>query len=1594
MSVWFRKISLFLVISICLSVLPAVPGAGIAAAAEDLRPTVIMDASLNPNASPNATGYYEYPQGTSNSWYTSTNVTAVPSYNNTFTRYGVGSSVYATWRPNLEEGKYKVYIWKPVHTSSSTNAKISVFHQNGMTPITMNQTMGVAGWEAVGVFRFSAGTSNLVKLSGSGGFLRTSAVKFEPSNEAISQEHGSSNMQAVTNVVYTQSLYVSPNGNDANPGTLLEPLLTINEARDVIRTVKQTNDGVLPTGGVQIYFRGGTYRVLDTLEFNYWDSGTSDSPVTYQAYAGEAVQFTGGYSIPSSQFAAVTNPDILDALPLESRADVLVADLAQLGITNYDVLAPLNQKVPPELFFNGSPMTLSRWPNASYALTGNVEDPGTRYDDGNTPRGFTFEYTSGNPLRWTKSNDIWLAGYWMYDWDITFVPLDSIDATKGTIKTKKPSYYAVKKGQRYYAYNVLEETDQPGEWYLDRSDGKLYMLPPAAMTGADIQMSLFNKPLMMLSEASHLTFKGITFENSRSNGIMVNGGVEDHFEGLTVRNFGLDGINITGGTHHSVLGSDVHNTGSNGIYLDAGNKQTLEPANHRIDNNVIYEFGRIAKTNKSGVQVRGVGNEVTHNRIYDGPHQGIIFDGNDHLVSYNEIFAVNREVEDAGAIYSFLDLAGRGTEVSYNYIHDVTGIPGPSGVWGIYLDGGYSGVNVIGNVIRNVTHGIFSNGGRDNIMKNNLLINTNQSSIFVQNHGFAKSYDPNDPLSLVYKLMTVPYAGPVYAKYPHLANILQDEVEKPKYVKAMNNVIVNGAAIYVHDYALPSGVFAPNYSTAIDPGFINPSADNYGLKEDSVVFDQLPDFEPILFDQIGLYTDSVRPTIPPKNVQMFGGVTLYPAENDADPNGLKLSWDPAVGSKQFRIVVAKDAEFLQIVKDSVTTLPYAIIEGLEYGQTYYWKVEAEPLVASYGTQWNVGGSQIFNTLLAKDKLEHQIALAEALHYYAVEGTEGGQYAGGAKAGLVDAIDAAELQLNSSGPYDGSLEDLTEAIDSFHTARVSSGTIHTAVADDYNGVTIGTQPPYVNAAGTTTAKYTVVADPDNPTNRVAELNDDTATGSMVVKRPFLPAELSMNVSFRVRLEKTNTLMKVFFRTGLYTDPLKISFMPDGYLDINNGQYRTPYASDTWYEIKANLNFQTRKYDFYIDGLPVITQGNLLSLPDFDVPDYLQLDQIGIATRNSSLADDLYIGKYYFDDFKITYPEKERDNAYLKDLSIDGEKLEAFTPDQTTYDVALPADSAFSPITATVADSLYGLLHISAATGIPGKAILTVLPQNRRNAMQYSINFISATSDKTSPTASVAFSSTATTSDSVTATITPSEPVTITNNGGANSYTFLFNGSFTFDFVDAAGNLGSATATVSNITNKSTGAPGKPVLSDDNGYDTGILDGNYKVKMDMWWGNNGKLYKLFENDKLIDTQILTDNSPNAESTIISVTYKKNGTYRYYGELTNAFGTTRSDVLTVNVTQATPAKLVLSNDNWDGDGSFKVSMNLWWGTNGTTYRLYENGVLIDSQALTDQTPQAQSTVTIIHNKTPGVYEYRGELVNYAGTVSSETMNVTVTQ
>ena len=190
-----------------------------------------------------------------------------------------------------------------------------------------------------------------------------------------------------------------------------------------------------------------------------------------------------------------------------------------------------------------------------------------------------------------------------------------------------------------------------------------------------------------------------------------------------------------------------------------------------------------------------------------------------------------------------------------------------------------------------------------------------------------------------------------------------------------------------------------------------------------------------------------------------------------------------------------------------------------------------------------------------------------------------------------------------------------------------------------------------------------------------------------------------------------------------------------------------------------------------------------------------------------------------------------------------------------------------------------------------------------------------------------------------------------------------------------------------------APGRAVLSSDNGWITGLRDGDYTISADLWWGQNGTTFKLYENGVLIHTESLVDRTPNAQHVAVHLTGRVNGTYVYTGELSNLKGTTATTSLTVKVTDANPGKPFLFSDNWDGNGTYTVTAVKWWGTPATTYRLYEDGVLIDTQAMSASAGLGpQSASTTVTGRSVGKHTYRAELANAAGTTSSSVLTVRV--
>jgi len=259
---------------------------------------------------------------------------------------------------------------------------------------------------------------------------------------------------------------------------------------------------ISPIVGFKVYLREGDYSIASSFMLDHRDSGEDSIPVLYSAYQDEKVSIHGGYALPPTKFKPVSDPSMLNRLPMESSTHVMQVDLTDLGITEYGTIVQTGMGFPavaptPELFFEGEAMSVARWPNTGYENIAEIVDPGsdprnyqsdilpgTRYyvppEKRDDPwRGFVFNYLGDRPNRWTNADDLWLFGYWYWDWADGIVQISKIDTLKKEISTLQASWYGVRKDQRFYVFNLLEEIDRPGEWFLDRKSGMLYFYPPS-----------------------------------------------------------------------------------------------------------------------------------------------------------------------------------------------------------------------------------------------------------------------------------------------------------------------------------------------------------------------------------------------------------------------------------------------------------------------------------------------------------------------------------------------------------------------------------------------------------------------------------------------------------------------------------------------------------------------------------------------------------------------------------------------------------------------------------------------------------------------------------------------------------------------------------------------------------------------------------------------------------------------------------------------------------------------------------------------------------------------------------------------------------
>lgn len=408
-------------------------------------------------------------------------------------------------------------------------------------------------------------------------------------------------------------LYVSSQGHDAATGTRDAPFASIERARDEIRRLKQ--DDTLPEGAT-VYIGEGVYQLKKSLRFTKEDSGTAEAPIVYQAVSAKKVVLAGGVRIHSALLKPISDPALkARIIDPEAGEKIVEVDLRALGVTDVGQLSrrgfwkagKLSQKPPSELFIDGVPQTLARWPNTdSTVRMGEILDPGPmNYDAalmlerkhmqfrragnetmarqmeaaiggekmdglmrGNDRKiethipnsiglgaaspdlhkyGGTFRHDYDRPLKWADSDDIWITGIFGLSWEYSYNQVAAFDKSNRSVTLRYGEVSGLNKNwfEDYHHYeNVFEEIDQPGEYYIDREAIKLYFYPPEIRVGKE--------PELILSTLDQPLLDVVEASHIVFRGLKIAGGRND---GVVIS--GSRGILLADLTIQSVAGDGV-----------------------------------------------------------------------------------------------------------------------------------------------------------------------------------------------------------------------------------------------------------------------------------------------------------------------------------------------------------------------------------------------------------------------------------------------------------------------------------------------------------------------------------------------------------------------------------------------------------------------------------------------------------------------------------------------------------------------------------------------------------------------------------------------------------------------------------------------------------------------------------------------------------------------------------------------------------------------------------------------------------------------------------------------------------------------------
>lgn len=410
----------------------------------------------------------------------------------------------------------------------------------------------------------------------------------------------------------SQTLYVSPDGNDANSGTVAQPLATFTGARDRVRTLlAATDDDII------VNFRGGTYAFTETVTLGAQDSGSVSQSVTYQRYQNETPIFSS--LVPVTGWTTYSGNIMRAPLPN--------------GLGQIRYLQDASETWLPRSATN------SFQPAESSAANEAVV-----FDSSSQEAKMSTQYPTG----WGAPNSADASQYDLRvtaeSWSLNILPMTQIDTAQRRIHVGIPGTYQLKScssdctAAEAWVLNSIEGIDTPGEWAV--VNGQIYFYP---ISGTDDIFAPRLQELIRIDAGGdgntwngtpiqHITFDGITFTGGDFYMRKWNRNNQAD-QALTDRMAMHDWHIVDAPAGMVEIRNATNITIRNATFTKSGGGLRLDryAQNITITNNTFSYLGR------EGILLAG-----------RGPGYGDV--NRDNTISYNQFQSTGREMWDAPAI--------------------------------------------------------------------------------------------------------------------------------------------------------------------------------------------------------------------------------------------------------------------------------------------------------------------------------------------------------------------------------------------------------------------------------------------------------------------------------------------------------------------------------------------------------------------------------------------------------------------------------------------------------------------------------------------------------------------------------------------------------------------------------------------------------------------------------------------------------------------------------------------------------------------------------------------------------------------------------